>query len=79
MADPLSIIGAIAAILQVSSVVVDLVKTVKGASSDRQKLLAEINATTGFCQILKGYAELDADAWMKTFQTLCASGEGPLE
>jgi len=79
MAEPLTIVGGIAAILEISSTVVDLVKTVKDASTDRQKLLAEIHATTALCQTLKDYAEMDAVPWTKTFQILCSSNNGPIE
>jgi len=79
MADPLTIVGGIAAILQISSTVVNLIKTVKDASTDRQKLLAEIHATTALCQTLKDYAEMDAVPWTKTFQILCSSNNGPIE
>lgn len=81
MADPLSIIGAIAAIFQISSTVVNLIKTSKDASSDRQRLLVEINATTVLCQIMEDCAEMNAEPWVKTFQGFCRSGNGvgPME
>lgn len=78
MADPLTILGAIASVIQISSAVVDLIKTVKDKTSDRQKLLAEIHATTAVCRALHDSAEIDAVPWMKTFQVLCEGGNGPL-
>lgn len=79
MADPLSVIGGIAAIVQISSTVINLITTFRDSSNDRKKLLAEINHTTLLCQILKGYAENDAASWTSTFQALCASDNGPFE
>ena len=79
MADPLSIIGGIAAILQTSSTISSLIKTVKGASEDRQKLLGEINAAAALCQTLLDYAEIDPRPWTQTFQLLCVSRNGPIE
>ena len=61
MADPISIIGAIAAILDISKTVVSIIKSAKDSSSDRQKLLADINSTTAVCQTLKDYADMDAE------------------
>lgn len=78
MADPLTILGAIASVIQISSTVITLIKTVKEATNARQKLLAEIHATTALCRILQDYAELDAEPWRKTFQVLCEGSNGPL-
>jgi len=78
MADPLTILGAIASVIQISATVVTLIKSVKDATSDRQKLLAEIRATIALCQILQDHAELDAEPWMKTFQVLYEGSNGPL-
>ncbi len=79
MADPLSIIGGIAAILQISTTVVSLIKSAKDASSDRQKVLAEINATTALCQTLNDYVEINGiESWAETFRTLNQTENGPL-
>ena len=79
MADPLSIIGGVASILQISSMVIKLIKAAKGASHDRQHLLMEINATAALCQTLRDYAEMNAESWVQTLQTLSQSGVSPLE
>ena len=80
MADPLSILGGIAAVLQISSVVVELIKTAKDASSDRQQLLAEINATTALCQTLKDFVEIGgSEQWVATFTTLHQGSDGPVQ
>jgi len=80
MADPLTIIGGIAAIIQISGTVVNLIKTAKDASSDRQKLLAEINATTALCQTLNDYVHINGiEAWAGTLMTLQRDSTGPVE
>ena len=79
MADPLSIIGGIAAIVQISATVVSLIKSAKDASSDRQKVLAEINATTALCQTLNDYVEINGtESWAETIKTLNQTENGPL-
>lgn len=82
MADPLSIIGALAAVVQLSSTIAGFIKTAKDAKSDRLKLLCEINATSSLCQTLADSIELDAFTDSKqrsrTLQTLYAPG-GPVE
>ena len=79
MADPLSVIGGIAAIVQISTTVVSLIKSAKDASSDRQKVLAEINATTALCQTLNDYVEISGiESWADTFKTLNQTDNGPL-
>lgn len=79
MADPLSIIGGIAAIVQISTTVVNLIKSAKDASSDRQKILAEINTTTALCQTLSDYVEINGtECWAETFKTLNQTENGPL-
>ena len=79
MADPLSIIGGIAAIVQISTTVVSLIKSAKDASGDRQKILAEINATTALCQTLNDYVEINGtECWAETFKTLNQTENGPL-
>ena len=78
MADPLSIVGGIAATMQVSSAVVQLIKAVKDASSDRHRLLAEINNTAAVCQTLVDYAEMNLEPWVRTLQTICRKDDGPV-
>ena len=79
MADPLSIIGGIAAILQIASEIVKLIKAAKEANNNRQRLLAEIKATTAVCLTLKDYADIDATPWTTTFQSLCQIDGGPVQ
>ena len=79
MADPLTVIGGLAAILDVSSRVVNLIRAAKGATNDRQKLIAEINNATALCQTLKDYVEISgAESWAVTFKVLDQNGHGPL-
>lgn len=79
--DPLSVIGALAAIVQLSTTVGSYIKTTKDATSDRKKLLSEVNATSSLCQTLVDYVELtdqdDFEPWTATFATL-AVPDGPL-
>ena len=79
MADPLSIIGAIGSVIQISQVVVGYIKTAKGANSERQSLLAQINATTALCQTLKDSAEIDSSQWLNTLQSISKEEIGPLD
>lgn len=65
--------------LQISQTVVNLIKAATDASSDRQKLLAEINATSALCQTLVDYAEIDATPWTTTIHLLCEARNGPVE
>ena len=78
MADPISIIGALVAVIQISSTVVTLIKSAKGATSDQQELIAEINAATDLCHVLRTFAETDAARRMKTFEILYESKNGPI-
>lgn len=79
MAEPLSIIGAVASILQISSMVVKLVKGAKGAASERQMLLVEINATTALCQTLCDYIEIEGKPWTETLEILNQTDDAPLQ
>jgi hypothetical protein len=79
MADPLSIIGGFAAVIQISQVVVSYIKAATGAAGERQRLLVGIHATTALCQTLLDTAEIDADQWMHTLQSLSQSESGPLD
>lgn len=79
MADPFTIVGALITIGEVGSTVIELIKCTKGASADRQKLQAEINATTNLCKILKDSKDIDDELWTQTFQALGENENGPVE
>ncbi|CAF9938308.1 MAG: hypothetical protein HETSPECPRED_001028 [Heterodermia speciosa] len=78
MAEPLSILGGFAAVIQISQVVVGYIKAVKGAKEERQRLLFEIRYTTVLCENLKDKADVDADQWMPTLRILSQEESGPL-
>ena len=78
MADPLSILGGFASVIQISQVVVGYIKAVKGANADRQRLLVEIRSTTVLCQTLVDTVDVDADQWMPTLRLLSQQESGPL-
>ena len=78
MADPLSILGGFASVIQISQVVVGYIKAVKGANADRQRLLVEIRNTTVLCQTLVDTVDVDADQWMPTLRILSQQEPGPL-
>lgn len=79
MADPLSIVGGVASILQISRLVVSLIKAAQGAPNDRQRLLGEINATTALCQTIRDYAEIDPESCIETLRALNQSDIYPLD
>ena len=79
MADPLSIIGAISSVVQISQVVVSYIKAAKGANSERQSLLVQINTTTALCQTLIDSAEIDSSHWLNTLQSISQEEIGPLD
>ena len=82
MADPLSIIGGLAAVVQLGTQVASFIKLTKDATKVRRRLLSEINATSSLCQTLVDYAELDdadeGERWKATFETLDGPN-GPVE
>ena len=78
MTDPFTILGGFASVIQISEVVVDYIKAVKGANADRQRLLVEIRSTTLLCQNLVESVEVDADQWMPTLRILSQQESGPL-
>ena len=82
MADPLRIVGALAAVVQLGSQVATYIKAAKNATSDRLKLLSEVNATATLCQTLEDFVETDAsedsEQWKTTLETLDVPG-GPIE
>ena len=79
MGDPFTVIGGITAILQIIPPVLRLVKAVKGASGDRQRLLGEINATAALCQTLVDCADIDVTKWTETLRILSTNENGPIE
>ena len=78
MADPLSILGGFASVIQISQAVVGCIKAVKGANADRQRLLVEIRNTTVLCQTLVDTVDVDADQWLPTLRILTQTESGPL-
>lgn len=79
MTDPQSILGGVAATLQLCSTVASVIKRVKDAISERHRLFIQINATAILYQSLKDYAKVGGDRWRKTIQTLHESGYGPVD
>jgi hypothetical protein len=83
MADPLGITASIIAVLQLTSVVAQYLKDVKGGSGDRLRLREEIRSTVALLEILKDRVEdededTDMDAWRTSVQQLAIS-DGPLD
>jgi hypothetical protein len=80
MADPLSISASIIAILQLTGTVVQYLNDAKGASEDRQRILAEISSISGVLFLLKDLAERAQweEGWSMTIKSLNLPG-GPLE
>lgn len=82
MADPLSAIGGILTIMQImqiSSPVVNSIKTVKDVSKEQQIFLAEINITTTLYKPLVEFAEIDPDPWTESFQTIGKCDNEPMQ
>ena len=64
--------------LDISSRVVSLIRTAKVAASDKQKPIAEVNATAALCQTLQDFVEINgAVPWELTFQVLNQDDNGP--
>ena len=78
MADPLSIIGGISSVIQISQAVVGYIKAAKGAKEERKRLIVVINSTTAICQSLLDTAEMDPDEWTQTLRSLTRREAGPL-
>lgn len=78
--DPLSISASIAALLQLTSTVIQYLNGVKGAPEDRRMLLSELASVTGFLFILQDQADQakQGDQWSSTLQSLNVP-EGPLD
>lgn len=78
MAEPFGILGAIALLIQSSVQVAGYIKSVKGSSSDRQKLLSEINSTVALCQTLQDFVEMNGEKdWASTLKLL-NNDNGPI-
>jgi len=80
MSDPLSISASIIAVLQLTRTVVQYLNDVKGASEDRQRILAEISSTSGVLFLLKDLADRAQweNGWSVTIKSLTLPG-GPLD
>ncbi|KAL9134056.1 MAG: hypothetical protein Q9175_004768 [Cornicularia normoerica] len=78
--DPLSISASIAALLQLTSTVIQYLNGVKGAPEDRRMLLSELASVNGFLFILQDQADQakQGDQWSSTLQSLNVP-EGPLD
>jgi hypothetical protein len=75
--DPLSISASIAALLQLSAVVVKFLSDVKGAPDDRKRLLFEVSNIKGLLSTIQDLAQ-PGEPWLGTVQSLSAPN-GPLE
>ncbi|KAL8721445.1 MAG: hypothetical protein Q9181_007702 [Wetmoreana brouardii] len=72
MADPLSIVGALVAIAQITPTVVNHVRAFKHASAESRQLLLEVSSTSGIVLSLKDLADetSSADSWWSTLASL---------
>ncbi|KAL8868725.1 MAG: hypothetical protein Q9174_004797 [Haloplaca sp. 1 TL-2023] len=72
MAEPLSVIGTIAAVAQITTSVVKYIKAVKHASSESRQLLLEIKCTSGVLVSIKDLAEETSpeDPWSRNLADL---------
>ena len=78
MAEPFGILGGIALLIQTSVKVVGYIKSVRGSSSDRQRLLSEINSTVALCQTLQDFVEMNGEKdWASTLKLL-NTDDGPI-
>lgn len=78
MVEPLNILGGIALLIQTSVKVVGYIKGARGSSSDRQRLLSEINSTVALCQILRDFIEMNGEKdWTSTLKLLNCD-DGPI-
>ena len=78
MAEPFGILGAVALLIQSSFKVAGYIKSVKGSSSDRQRLLSEINSTVALCQTLQDFVEMNGEKdWVSTLKLL-NNDNGPI-
>ncbi|KAL8691864.1 MAG: hypothetical protein Q9218_003008 [Villophora microphyllina] len=72
MADPLSIVGVLIAITQITPAVVNYVKAFKNASSESRQLLLEVRSTSGIVLLLRDLADetSTADPWSSSLESL---------
>ncbi|KAL9579486.1 MAG: hypothetical protein Q9203_006673 [Teloschistes exilis] len=72
MADPLSVIGVLVAIAQITPAVVNYVKDFKHASSEGRQLLLEVRSTSGIVLLLRDLASetSPADPWSASLESL---------
>ncbi|KAL8658442.1 MAG: hypothetical protein Q9202_007559 [Teloschistes flavicans] len=72
MADPLSVIGVLIAIAQITPAVVDYVKHFKHASSESRQLLLEVRSTSGIVLLLRDLANETStdDPWSASLESL---------
>ena len=78
MAEALGVVGSIVTVLQLSTKVVEYLSTIKDASEDRQRLLAEIYSSIGLLYMLKEQSQRAGPERIATTQSLGAPG-GPVE
>lgn len=78
MVDGLSVLGGLAAIAQLSGVVVNYIKTAKRGTEERQRIVSEINSTTAICKNLSDCSEISGpEPWMITLKIL-DTPDGPV-
>ncbi|KAI4199316.1 MAG: hypothetical protein LQ350_004698 [Teloschistes chrysophthalmus] len=72
MADPLSVIGVLIAIAQITPAVVNYVKDFKHASSEGRQLLLEVRSTSGIVLLLRDLASETSptDPWSASLENL---------
>lgn len=78
MADGLSVLGGLAAIAQLSVLVVNYIKAVKKGIEERQRIVFEINSTAAICKNLIDCFEISGTGpWIATLKILDIS-DGPV-
>lgn len=78
MAEPFGILSGIALLIETSVKVGGYIKGVRGSSSDRQRLLSEINSTVALCQTLRDFVEINGEKdWASTLKLL-NNDNGPI-
>ena len=72
MADPLSILGVLVAVAQVTPAVVSYIRAFKHATPESRQLLLEINSTSGVVALLRDLANESSqdDAWSPSLESL---------
>lgn len=79
MADPITVIGVIANVIQIGSLIINFIKTAKESTADRQKLLCEIRSTVAVCQSLQDSVEMGDEVEWKATLNLLHGPDRPLE